>query len=213
MRQTAIGFRSQSLELEGVLSLPEGGGPIPGAVALCHAHPALGGSMEEPVILAMARELAAHGIASLRFNFRGVGKSGGSFSNGEEEPQDVAAALDLLAAWPGLDGKRLGVAGYSFGALAVLKGFDRLKKARAFVFVSPPLSALPESPVGKDKRPRLFLVGERDRLVGAGLLRQKAALFAQPAPVEVTPGADHVWRGREALVGQRVGAFFAQELG
>lgn len=213
MQQTAIGFRSQGIELEGVLSLPDGAASLPGAVVLCHAHPALGGSMEELVVLAMAKELATQGIGSLRFNFRGVGGSAGSFSNGEEEQRDVASALDLLARWPGIDRKRLGAAGYSFGAAAMLKGFSQLKKARAFAFVSPPLSAFAESLVGTDKRPRLFLVGGHDRLVGAEGLQQKALTFAQPALVDVLPGADHTWRGKETLVGQRVAAFFAQELG
>ncbi|MBI4312011.1 MAG: alpha/beta hydrolase [Chloroflexi bacterium] len=212
MRQTAISFSSKGLTLEGVLSTPEGSSPPYPAVLLCHAHPALGGAMESPLILSLARAIDERGIASLRFNFRGVGGSQGQFTNGQEEWQDVAGALHVLERWPGVDRKRLATAGYSFGAQAVIRGMAELKPAIAFVLVSPPLSSFSGSPLGKDKRPRLFLVGERDRLVGASRLREVNALFEHPADLEVVLGADHSWRGHEEALAQRVADFLAERL-
>lgn len=213
MRQTAIAFTSKGLRLEGVVSATqEVGLPHPGAV-LCHSHPAFGGSMDDPVIVAVAQSLAQRGIASLRFNFRGVGDSQGVFSNGSEEGRDLAAAVELLKRWPGIQRRRVAVVGYSLGAQVALQHPEACKGVRALVLLSPPLPSLANSPVGKEVRPRLFLIGERDRLVGAGALREALSRFERPAGFEVVPGADHSWRGREEEVAQRVAAFLARVLG
>ncbi|MBI4201632.1 MAG: alpha/beta fold hydrolase [Chloroflexi bacterium] len=163
--------------------------------------------MESPVVLAMAKALDQRGIGSLRFNFRGVGESQGEFTNGQVEWRDVAAALEVLKRWPGIDRRRLAVAGYSFGALAVAKGAKEIKDAAVLVLVSPPLSAFAGSSIGQDKRPRLFLVGGRDRLVDAQALQNAVEGFSGLVEVEVTPGADHTWRGYEAALGDAVAAF------
>ena len=76
MQEIKISFYNQNLQLEGFLALPEspGGRPYP-AVLLCHPHPLYGGNMDNTVIVAVSRTLVGRGIASLRFNFRGVGNS------------------------------------------------------------------------------------------------------------------------------------------
>ena len=67
---------------------------------------ALGGNMENPVIMALARSLDRAGFATIRFNFRGVGDSQGTFSQGMEAAQDVSAALNLFRDWRGIDARR-----------------------------------------------------------------------------------------------------------
>ena len=64
-----------------------------------------------------------------------------SSNDGKGEQQDVRSALDLLKRWPGIDGKRLAVVGYSFGASAVLNAIGRLKAARCFALIAPSLSS------------------------------------------------------------------------
>ena len=129
MRQTAIGFRSQGLTLEGVLTSPQGiAGDLP-TLVVCHPHPVLGGDMENAVVMAICRAADSRGLATLRFNFRGVGDSEGEFSNGKGEQRDVESALKIAQKWPGLDGKRIAVAGYSFGASVVLGGLRRCRAA------------------------------------------------------------------------------------
>ena len=168
--------------------------------------------MDNPVVMALALALAEAGIATFRFNFRGVGDSQGVFSKGEEEPQDLRSALDLLKGWPGIDRKRLALVGYSFGGQVVLLGLRGYRAARALALVSPPLSSFPKSTVDRDKRPKLFLVGERDRLVEASRLQEQVAGFPVPGTVEVVPGADHSWRGLEDELTQRVTRFLVQVL-
>jgi alpha/beta superfamily hydrolase len=118
----AVRFPSGELTLVGVLHRPQGTG-LP-AVAVCHPHPLYGGDMENNVVVSLCGALADAGVAALRFNFRGVGGSGGSHGGGIGERQDALAALDFLAGVAGVDGGGLGLAGYSFGALVALGAAD-----------------------------------------------------------------------------------------
>ena len=153
MRQTAIGFRSQGLSLEGVLTSPQGiEGELP-TLVVCHPHPVLGGDMENAVVTAICRAADIRGLATLRFNFRGVGDSEGEFSNGKGEQRDLEAALRVARRWPGLDGKRVAVAGYSFGASVVLGGLRRCGAARCLAFVAPPIAAVKDSRIASDSGP------------------------------------------------------------
>jgi uncharacterized protein len=91
-------------------------------VVLCHPHPAFGGSMEHDLIVALARGLAVKGYATLRFDFRGVGRSTGTPTGGDREGEDVLAAADFLR---GRGIAPLCLAGYSFGAAAALDALWR----------------------------------------------------------------------------------------
>ncbi len=207
MRQTAIAFRSGKLTLEGVLTTPqELAGPFP-ALLVCHPLPTLGGDMENSVVTAICRRADREALATLRFNFRGVGDSEGEYSGGEEEQKDVRAALDVLRRWPGLDRKRLGVAGYSFGASVIARGFRRYGRARCFAFIAPPVASIERSPSSRDSRPRLFVAGQNDRLSVPIALQRVLDGFKAPVQFAEIAGADHSLRGREAEVADRVVEF------
>ena len=198
MRRTAIGFTSQGLKLEGVLSVPEDlsarapgapgvsetSGNLP-AILMCHPHPKLGGDMESPVVLAVCGAAAREGIASMRFNFRGVGDSEGAFSDGEGEQKDMEAALSVLRRWPGIDGKRLAVAGYSFGAAVILDGLKLCKPAQSFALIAPPVSSVRRSRIGRDRRPRLFVRGQPGRDI---VVRRPAARTRRHRPGRAVRG-------------------------
>ena len=188
--------------LEGVVATPQDvTGSVPGVV-VCHPHPLFGGDMSNGVILAVCQALVKEGFAALRFNFRGVGNSEGSFSKGEEEKEDVRAALGVIQAWPGVDKSRVGLAGYSFGASMVLSGLSRYKAAKALVLIAPPIVALGDPAIGRDKRPKLFIVGDKDSLVPHNTLKEKVGSYQRPPEVSLVPGADHSWRGHEGEVSQ-----------
>ena len=89
-------------------------GPLPGVV-VCHPHPLGGGNMNNNLVASVYLALIESGFVALRFNFRGVGNSEGSHAQGEKEPEDAEAALDLLKGRADVDADRLGMAGYSFG--------------------------------------------------------------------------------------------------
>ena len=212
MRQSAIAFKSKGVTLEGVIATPQGlSGPLPGVV-VCHPHPMFGGDMNNSLVLAVCRSLVEDGFVTFRFNVRGVGNSEGTFTKGEKEHEDVRAALELMKRWPGVNRRALGLVGYSFGASVVLTGLSKNKIGRAFVAVSPPLAAMEHPGVAKDERPKLFIVGDRDRLVPHSSLRGKVDSLDGSVDFRMVPGADHSWRGYEEEVARETGRFFADTL-
>ena len=209
MRQTAISFKSKGLTLEGVLTVPQGQtGPFPAAV-LCHPHPLFGGTMDNNVIAAVAEALDGVGIATLRFNFRGVPPSEGKSDDGKGEQQDIRAALDILKRWPDIDGKRLALVGHSFGAQVILRGLSKYGAARALILISPPLPAFGDSPIARSSTAKLFLIGSSDRLIGPEQLRERVAALPPPTEFREIREADHMWRGHEREAAQHVADFLA----
>lgn len=213
MPQTAVDFfAGKRLSLTGVLMRPEGlGAPVPAAV-ICHSHPLLRGSMAHPMVTAISQATAQQGMAALRFNFRGVGDSDGTFTNGAEEQDDIHAALEILKLLPGVDKKRLALVGYSFGASVILDGLQRYRSARSVALIAPPLSSVTRPRALKDKRPKLFVVGQRDRVVPSSDLQR--ALDGYRAPVEFTevPDSNHSLEGQESFVAERVARFLLSTL-
>ena len=207
MRQTAIGFKSKRLMLEGVLTLPEELPPPYPAIVVCHSHPMLGGNMEDSVVTAVCRAAGEMGIAALRFNFRGVEGSEGEFSNGDKEHEDVKAALNVARRWPSIDGKRITLAGYSFGAGVILRGLRHFKRAQSLIFIAPPLSSLDGSRIVKDKRHKLFIVGQNDRLVSSVELQRVLDGVRKPLQFREIAGADHSLTGHEREVAGEVAGF------
>jgi alpha/beta superfamily hydrolase len=169
------------------------GAPVAGFV-LCHPHPTYGGSMHTPVPDALFRALPARGVACLRFNFRGVGTSQGTHSGGRDEPRDVVAAIDALAA--ALDpGTPIHVQGWSFGALMALAVPD--PRVASWFAVAPPLGmGIPVSvdAVAGDPRPKLVAVGRHDQVVDPERLQGLVGTWASTRVV-VIEGTDHFFAG------------------
>lgn len=212
MRQTAIAFKSRRLTLEGVLSLPEGlQQPYP-AFVMCHPHPMLGGNMGNPLVTSVCRAACEAGFASLRFNFRGVEGSEGEFRNGDGVHDDIKSALNMMRRWPGVDGKLITLGGYSFGAGAILRGLRHFKRAQSLVLIAPPLSAIAESRVVKDKRPKLFVVGQNDRLVSSVELQYMLDSVREPLQFREIPNGDHSLSGHEWEVADEVVGFAKKTL-
>jgi hypothetical protein len=175
-------------------------------VILCHPHPLYGGSMEVPLLRTVAARLAAAGCPVLRFNFRGVGTSTGSWSGGEAETEDVgAAATAASAAFPGLP---LALAGWSFGAVAALRWQAGAASTARYAGIAPPVPAglAPALPAPEALAParRLFILGDRDQFTAVEDLRAYAA--AAGAGLEVIGGSDHFFYGRESRVADAVAA-------
>src|SRR5579863_9340764 len=103
-----------SFLLEGVCHLPQNVEHA-AVVVLCHPQPVTS-TMNDILTVALARRLANTGIAALRFNFRGVGKSQGQQTDGRMEPLDLAGAIDALLTQPGINPAKVCVVGHGFGA-------------------------------------------------------------------------------------------------
>ena len=132
-----ITFASGDLEIEGTLHLPSETGRFPGVV-ICHPHPQYGGDMYNVIVASLAQSLCAKGIAALRFNFRGVDMSEGSFDGGAGEIEDAVEAMSFLSLNDNVDSSRIGIAGYSFGAAVAVAAAARSKLAQALVSIACP---------------------------------------------------------------------------
>lgn len=158
-----------------------------GIAVVAHPLPTHGGSMRNPLIASIARACAERGLCALRFNFRGTEGSSGEFTDGREEDADLGLAVgEARSAAPGLP---LLVAGFSFGALMLLKWLAREGSADAYALLGLPLRSLvmaerelPPVPDGA------FIVqGEHDQFGSAGEIRA-----AYPnARVHEVPEVDH----------------------
>ncbi|MEW5921552.1 MAG: alpha/beta fold hydrolase [Bacillota bacterium] len=209
MTELALTFKCAHLNLEGRLHLPaEDRGKVPGVV-LCHPHPLYGGNMHNNVILAVCHSLNTAGIAALRFNFRGVGSSGGHFDNGDGEQDDARAALTVLAERQEIAAGRLGVMGYSFGGMVTLAMGRNNERVKALAAVSPVL--IPGILQGVNK-PVFFISGSDDHVVAPQALFREVAGMELPGKVEVVQMADHFWWGHEDNVGRKLAAFFTEAL-
>jgi len=204
----AVTFQVSGLTLEGRLHAAENAqdAPVPGAV-VCHPHPLYGGDMDNALVVAICDALSTHGIAALRFNFRGAGGSEGAHGGGREERDDVRAALDFLASQPGVDPRWLCLAGYSFGAVVALS--TAYPSLAALAAISPPLAA-DRGDVIRLTCPTLLVFGERDTIAPAAGLERAGIDLPPGSRVAVVPGADHFWWGHEEKVAEEVVAFFSE---
>lgn len=176
---------ADAVRLEGRLAHPAG---ALAAVVICHPHPLYGGDMDSPVVECIATACGAASLATLRFNFRGVGQSTGHHGGGVAEEQDVIAALDHVR---GLI-PAVGVAGYSFGA-AVAARVAAGRAGAPVCLVAPPLGLGDDvlAPALADLGTSLLLVaGDRDQYCPrAALARAREAWPA--ATITLLEGADH----------------------
>jgi len=214
MREQSLMLAADDVELEAVLHLPDGVLPFAGAV-VCHPHPQYGGTMDNTVVLTLCRALTERGLAALRFNFRGVGRSSGGFDNGGGEARDAAAALAYLAGIDSVDSERVGLAGYSFGAVAALAATAQVRPTtppKALALVSPPLQALNRESLAGVDGALLLVAGDADHICPAEGLRALVATLTRPVEAEVVPGADHFWIGYETDLDAVAGPFFARTL-
>jgi alpha/beta superfamily hydrolase len=159
-----------------------------GGVVVAPPHPLYGGSMDSPVVNELAWAAAQNGLASLRFNWRGVGASAGEAS-GEagDADADYASALDHLEET--VTGP-LVACGYSFGAAAAVRAAAGRARVDRLVLVAPPPALIDPAAIAASGRRTLVLVGQADRLAPPAALSQALA-DAGEIRLEVIPRADH----------------------
>jgi len=211
MKENCVTFPCGDLSLEGVCHLPEGAGPFP-AVVVCHPHPLYGGNMDNNVVYAVCQALCQRGILAFRFNFRGVGRSEGTLGGGVGEPDDVSAAVSFVASMEQVDSKRIGLCGYSAGAVAAFATKPLDERIQAAAAISPPLSFASLDGLKGCPKPKLIVTGGKDNFTRLEDFHRFAESLIGPKQCEVIPGADHFWWGYEDQVGDRVASFFISAL-
>jgi alpha/beta superfamily hydrolase len=186
--ERAVTIAASALEgdLEGIFvagTVPETGGAV-----IAPPHPLYGGSMESPVVSELAYACARVGLASLRFNWRGVGASaGGTSGEPKAADEDYAAALAHQAETVAGD---LVACGYSFGACSAVRSAAASARVRRLLLVSPPPTLLDTEALRAFGGPVLVTVGEADELASPRTLSD--LVDGNPgARLEVIPETDH----------------------
>lgn len=189
--------------LETLAAVPAG--DCRGIAVICHPHPLGGGAMSNKVVYALASAAGKAGLATARFNFRSVGRSGGAHDNGIGEVEDALAVTAWLR--ERLPGQPLLLAGFSFGAYVALAAAARASP-RALVTIAPPFRYFATLPRPEAPRvPWLIVHGRDDELVAHEDTVRLLAEF-DPAPELVSPdGVGHFFHGRLADIDSAVGEF------
>jgi uncharacterized protein len=203
--EEVVTFCSGKLRLEGRIAAAE---ESRFGAAICHPHPQYGGDMENSVVATCASALRAEGVATLRFNFRGVGASEGSYGGGSAEIEDALAAVSLLR--ERAPRAELSLGGYSFGAMvALLAGHGHPDVDRLFA-IALPATMFDAEPILASGKPKLFLLGDRDSFCPFARLEQLVGRLAGPCSLVRLEDADHFLFGFEERVGAEVARFVKQ---
>jgi uncharacterized protein len=178
--------------LESVVEVPAAIGEITAVAVICHPHPLFGGTLDNKVVYTLARAFQEAAIATVRFNFRGVGKSAGKYAEGDGETQDAVAVMAYAQTrWPEA---AVYVAGFSFGAGVALRATAKMN-TRGLVTVAPALSYISLDNVQVPDCPWLVIQGEADELVDAKSV-QRWSQNMQPSPeLILLPGVGHFFHG------------------
>jgi alpha/beta superfamily hydrolase len=160
---------------------------------ICHPHSQAGGTLDNKVVHMLARAFQELGMPTLRFNFRGVGRSAGQFDNGVGETEDALAVIGWgRARWPGVP---YWLAGFSFGAFVALKVSARLEPER-LITVAPPVQRFDFAPVVPPSCPWLLIQGDEDEIVDARAVTAWAKQLSPAPEVVILRGVGHFFHGR-----------------
>lgn len=204
-------FQGPEGRLEGELWQPEG---EPRAAAVfCHPHPEHGGKMNSSVVFRAARGLQEAGVAVLRFNFRGVGRSEGTHHGrggpGSEE-DDVASALDALAGrYPGLP---LWAGGFSFGSRQVVGLAVREARIERILLVALPVLAYECEAVHALKTPGLAIMAENDTFGTRAALEERFPELRLVLEIDEVRGTDHFFGGATQVLQEKTRAWATRTL-
>jgi len=183
--------------IEVAIDRPALGAVQRGTAVIAHPHPLFGGTMQNKVVGTLARAFVQSGWSTVRFNFRGVGKSEGVHDNGVGETQDLLAMIEALAPTG-----PLALAGFSFGGFVTASAVAQLhgrREPEKIVLVGPATSRFQVPPVPAELHQRTLVVhGEQDETVPLASVLDWAR--PQHLPVTVIPGVEHFFHGQLPLL-------------
>jgi alpha/beta superfamily hydrolase len=182
-------------ELAAILEVPDR--QIETIAVICHPHPLYHGTMKNKVVHTLARTFQRMGAACLRFNFRGVGASGGSYDGGNGEIQDALAAARFMRGH--FPQAKLWLAGFSFGGAVALRAAS-LASADLLVTVAPALQKLAAVQATVPDCPWLFIHGDRDTTVSCRDNIDWVEKLDRPPEVYIARGVDHFFHGKLGLL-------------
>lgn len=184
--------------------LPDG--QAPRAIAVClHPHPLYQGTFDNKVVFTLNRAASSLGAYTVRFNFRGVGRSAGQYGEGTGELQDALAVMSWAQARWGtsLD---LWLLGFSFGAGIGIRA-ARQAGAHKLVTVAPPVEHLVIQPHEIPTCPWLVIQGSQDEVVDPSAVEKWCARLVPPPELQLWPEVTHFFHGQLTALRRAVTAF------
>jgi len=188
MTEQRVEFNSDNgIVLEGLLSE----GTTGRGVVITHPHPLYGGDMRNIVVETIQNAYQKKGHTTLRFNFRGMGRSKGHYDDGNGEQADVAAAFNFLKK-NGL--QLIDLAGYSFGSWVIAQMIDKVA-ADSIIMVSPPAAMMRFESAAPISNLKLVVTGSHDEFAPPDVVEGLAHTWNPEAIFTVINGADHFFFG------------------
>ncbi|MGH6942193.1 alpha/beta hydrolase [Hypericibacter sp.] len=185
---------------------PGKGSDAPIALML-HPHPQHGGTMNNKLVYTLYQVFAQRGFAVLRFNFRGVGRSQGSFDRGEGELSDAASALDWLQS-VNPNARACWIAGYSFGAWIGMQLLMRRPEITGFISVAPPANIYDFGFLAPCPSSGLMIHGDKDELVPHESVAKLVQKLSNQRDIQIDykliKGATHFFQDHLDQVSDRV---------
>lgn len=164
-----------------------------GTAVICHPHPLHGGTMHNKVVTMLARSLQELGLDTVRFNFRGVGSSAGSYDDGIGETED----LNAVAGWVRRERPQdaLWLAGFSFGSFVALRAAKALAPQQ-LIQIAPPVGRWAFQEIELPDCPWLIVQGEADEVVDPAAVFAWAANLPRNATLVRMPETSHFFHRR-----------------
>jgi uncharacterized protein len=181
-------FESGDFKLEGLLERVQSDA----GVVITHPHPQYGGSMSNNVVESLVIAYGKAGYTTLRFNFRGVGRSEGHYDEGEGEQADVRGAVSYLK---NMGMSAIHLAGYSFGAWVNARAIGGLNDVARMVMVSPPVNFMDFSFMDYTPQLQLVIAGARDDIAPPDMIRKLLPKWNKGSAFTIIQGADHFYWG------------------
>ncbi len=205
MEEKSIFVQGPAGMIEAAISLPKATEVLRGTAIICHPHPLHGGTMNNKVVTILVRALNDLGFAAVRFNFRGVGQSAGTYDEGRGELLDLYAVADWVTKHLPKPNP-LWLAGFSFGGWIAAKGALHLPVAQ-LITVAPMVSRLALEDLSALTCPWLLVQGEADEITPPDAVYAFVKTLVHPPQVLRIPEASHFFHGklmefREKLVAQ-----------
>lgn len=192
-RQQSLLLEGPAGQLEVLTTYPESPHNPPVIAVICHPHPLFGGTLTNKVVTTLARSFSTLGFSTVRFNFRGVGKSQGEYDKGIGETEDLLALLQWLkTACPD---HAIWLAGFSFGAYVAARGAKKWP-VEQLICVAPPIENFPFKSLPPFPCPWLLVQGDQDEVVSADAVFSWAESLDNPPPVIKIKGATHFFHGQ-----------------
>ena len=185
-------------EIEALVEIPADDAAAAGAAparfgVVCHPHPLYGGTLDNKVVYAVARAFVELGVPTIRFNFRGVGGSAGSYDDGRGETADALAVIAYgRKRWPGA---ALWLGGFSFGGAVAVRAAAQAQPER-LVAVAPGITRIAMEGVDSPACPWLVVQGDADDVIEPAAVLDWVKRQSVAPTVHLLPRAGHFFHGR-----------------